>query len=86
MTSTAIKKKHPLFKCCPSCNSFNIVHDFVHAEYYCGDCGLIVDTNDSVKRHSIVKYKPKPRILTDAEKMDYITDLLIFSLNINLIH
>ena len=85
MPPTDIKKKNRLFMCCPSCNSFHIIHDYVHAEYYCGDCGLIVASNNEVKRHSIVKLKPKPRLLTNEDKMNYITDLLIYSLNIKLV-
>lgn len=27
---------------CPQCFSNNLIHDFSHAEYYCGDCGLVV--------------------------------------------
>lgn len=67
--------------CCPSCDSFNIVHDYVHAEYYCGNCGLIVASYNTTQTHSIVEFKEKP--ISNEDKMDYILDILIFSLNIN---
>ena len=85
MSSKGIKKKNRLFMCCPSCNSFDIVHDYVHAEYYCGDCGLVVVSNNDVRRYSIANFKPKPIVLTDEDRMNHILDLLIFSLNVKLV-
>ena len=55
------KKNEQLFMACPSCDSFDIVHDFVHAEYYCRDCGLVISTNNSVRRLTIANFKPKPK-------------------------
>lgn len=75
-------KKPQLFMCCPECNSFNIENDYVHAEYFCRDCGLVISTNNNVKRLTIANFKPKPKILTDEEKLSHISDILIWSLNI----
>lgn len=73
------KKKTRLYMSCPDCNSFNIVHDYVHAEYYCQKCGLIVSTNNTVKRMTIANFKSKP---IDNRKLEHILDILIFSLNV----
>ena len=80
MSPEAIKKKKDLAMCCPSCNSFNIIHDFTHAESYCGNCGLVCISNNSVRRYSIIKFKPKPK--SDEQKIIHIIDVLINSLNI----
>ena len=33
---------HDYVKYCPECFSSNLIHDFHHAQIYCGDCGLVV--------------------------------------------
>lgn len=30
---------------CPQCFSNNLIRDFHHSEFYCGDCGLVVMDN-----------------------------------------
>lgn len=66
------KKKEQLFMACPSCDSFNIENDFVHAEYYCRECGLVILTNNRVKRLSIANFKPKPK-----KENNYVVDVIM---------
>ena len=33
---------HDYVKYCPECFSSNLIHDFHHAQIYCGDCGLVL--------------------------------------------
>lgn len=79
------KTNELLYMNCPFCNSFNIENDYVHAEYYCKDCGLVISTNNSVKRLTIANFKPKPKPKEEIEKEQYnkIIDILVLSLNIN---
>lgn len=81
-TKPSKKRKQRLYMSCPDCNSFDIIHDYIHAEYYCNNCGLIVSTNNTVRRFTIAEFKAKPKLFNDKEKLEHILDIMIFSLNI----
>lgn len=61
LTKSPKKRNQRLYMACPSCDSFDIVHDFVHAEYYCQDCGLVISTYNCSKWLNIANFKPKPK-------------------------
>lgn len=44
-----MKKQHPpnkeetiILKICPECKHTNFIHDYIHKETYCTNCGLII--------------------------------------------